>query len=116
MPLTVLLFGNLSIIAPIANVLVAPLIPLAMLFGALSVAAGALWMPLGKLIALPGWLCLSWITGVAQVLARVPGASFHFERANIIILMFYYCILAGIVCFARIFPLPLIQSKSTRTA
>ena len=99
MPLTVLLFGNLSIIAPVANVLVAPVIPLAMLFGALSVAGGALWMPLGKLIALPGWMCLSWITGVAQVLARVPGASFHFEKASIVILILYYLILAGGVLF-----------------
>ncbi|MDD5751252.1 MAG: ComEC/Rec2 family competence protein, partial [Candidatus Peribacteraceae bacterium] len=103
MPLTILLFGNLSIIAPIANVLVAPVIPIAMLFGAVSVAAGALWIPLGKLVALPGWMCLSWIVGVAQTLARVPGASFHFERASVILLMLYYIILAGIVlCFRKI--------------
>lgn len=68
-------FGGFSLIAPLANIFVAPAIPLAMLLGTVSVLLGALFLPLGLLIALPCTTVLSWMIGVAEVLGNVPLAS-----------------------------------------
>jgi competence protein ComEC len=40
LPFTALHFGQLSLVSPLANVLVAPFLPMAMLFGALSIVLG----------------------------------------------------------------------------
>ncbi len=51
-----------------------PLVPYAMLFGALAMAAGLIWLPLGQLVALLAWPFLHWLIVVSSVLAQVPGA------------------------------------------
>lgn len=91
-PLIVVLFGRVSLIAPIANVLVAPAIPFAMLFGTLSILVGFLSLPLGLLIASAGWLCLEWILIVAHVLAHIPFASLPL-KLPVWVLVPYYTVL-----------------------
>lgn len=71
-PLIVVLFGRVSLIAPITNALVAPAIPLAMLFGALSIV-------FGQLFAYLGWMCLTWILLVASWTSRIPFASINMQ-------------------------------------
>ena len=70
-PLIVLLFGRVSLISPIANVLVAPFIPLAMLFGFLGTVVSFFWFFGGQLLAYIGWGCLTWIIFIAQYLPHV---------------------------------------------
>ena len=89
-PLIVLLFGRLSLVAPIANVLVAPFIPLAMLFGFLATAVSFVAFPLGQLIAYPGWGCLEWIILVAKHAAQIPYASIDIPHMNIFLIIIYY--------------------------
>jgi len=48
LPLILYQFGNLSIIAPLANVVLLPVVPAAMLFGAICLAGGLVWLPLGQ--------------------------------------------------------------------
>ncbi len=74
LPILLYHFGRLSLIAPLANVLMLPLVPYAMLFGALAMVAGLLWLPLGQLVALLAWPFLHWLIVVSRVLAHVPGA------------------------------------------
>ena len=74
-PLIVLLFGRLSLIAPLTNVLVAPVIPLAMLLGTLAVCVSTVSFPLGQLIAYLAWACLEWIILIARMGAALPLAS-----------------------------------------
>jgi len=80
LPLILLHFGRLSLISPFANLLVAPVVPLAMLGAAVGVL-------LGPLLAIPGlglaaaplvlaaWLPLAAMTRGAGVLAKVPLAN-----------------------------------------
>ncbi|MFA7654256.1 MAG: ComEC/Rec2 family competence protein [Candidatus Magasanikbacteria bacterium] len=56
LPLILYQFGRLSVVAPLANILVLWLIPFLMLFSFLSVIFSFLFYPLGQIIA--------WITGV----------------------------------------------------
>ncbi|MEI8229794.1 MAG: ComEC/Rec2 family competence protein [Candidatus Peregrinibacteria bacterium] len=99
-PISLLLFGNLSLIAPLANILVAPAIPLAMLFGALCVAMSVLWLPLGFLTAMPAWAFLRFIVAIAENLAQVPGAALQYESVNPwIVAVYYAALVVGVASF-----------------
>ncbi|MDP9314539.1 MAG: ComEC family competence protein [Chloroflexota bacterium] len=74
LPILLYHFGRLSLIAPLANVLMLPAVPYAMVFGALASVAGMLWTPLGQLLALLAWPFLQWLLLVSRLLAHVPGA------------------------------------------
>ncbi|HEY1011241.1 MAG TPA: ComEC/Rec2 family competence protein, partial [Herpetosiphonaceae bacterium] len=75
LPVILYHFGNLSLIAPIANVVMLPVVPLAMAAGAALCAGGLVWRPLG-LLALPAaWLALMWLIAGARLLAALPWAA-----------------------------------------
>ncbi len=74
LPVILYHFGRFSLIAPIANVLMLPVVPYAMLFGSLATVAGMVWLPLGQVVALFAWPFLQWLLVVSRWLSRVPGA------------------------------------------
>ncbi len=78
LPVTMLLFRQLSLIAPLSNLLVAPLIPLAMLTGFVATLLGALYEPLGLLGAIVPWGILSLIVHIVRIAASVPLAVVQF--------------------------------------
>ena len=74
-PLIIILFGQFSLVAPLANILVAPFIPIAMLFGFLGALVGFLSEPMGLLVAYFGWGALEAVIRIAEFLAKLPYAS-----------------------------------------
>lgn len=74
LPILLYHFGRLSLIAPLANVVMLPVVPYAMLFGALATVAGMIWLALGQMLALLAWPFLQWLLVAARWLGRVPGA------------------------------------------
>ena len=89
-PFIVLLFGRLSFIAPVANLVVAPLLPLAMLFGFTGTMLSFVCFPLGQLVAYMGWGCLEWIIQTATLLANLPVASADFGTVRPQYVVLYY--------------------------
>jgi competence protein ComEC len=83
LPLILLHFGRLSLISPLANVLVAPIVPLAMAGAALGVLLGPLMATPLAMLALPaalaGWVPLALMTRGAELLARVPFANLELQ-------------------------------------
>ena len=77
-PLTVFTFRQISLVAPLTNILVAPLIPVAMLSGFVATLAGMLWMPLGLALGYPAWAVLELIILIAKIGAGVPWAAIRF--------------------------------------
>ena len=80
LPIALLTFGRLAVIAPAANLVAVQLVPPAMAAWALAFAAGwlaALGAPsfLTGLLAMPAALLLSALVEVVQVAATVPGAN-----------------------------------------
>ncbi len=75
LPISVFTFGQISLIAPLSNILAAPLVPIAMLFGFLGTMLSMFSMPLGQLVGFAGYGAAEWIVGVANILAQVPYAS-----------------------------------------
>jgi competence protein ComEC len=99
-PLVVILFGQFSLVAPLANVLVAPLIPLAMFFGFLGTAAGFFSEFLGLFIAYPGWGALELIILITQFFAELPYAMLEVAKVPHWILGAYY---AALLCTCQCF-------------
>jgi competence protein ComEC len=62
LPLILYAFGNLSLVAPVANVALLPMVPSAMLFGAVALVGGLVWLPLGQALAVVAYLFLAWLT------------------------------------------------------
>jgi competence protein ComEC len=73
-------FGRLSIVAPVVNLAVVPLVPAAMAAGMLAMGAGwlvMLGMPpfVGVVAGLPGWLLLHIMVAIVRVAAALPFAA-----------------------------------------
>ncbi|WP_245746468.1 ComEC/Rec2 family competence protein [Nocardia altamirensis] len=74
-PLMIALTGQLSLVAILANVLVAPVIAPITVIGATGAALACLWSPLAELIIRCAAPPLWWLLSVADHAAGVPGAS-----------------------------------------
>lgn len=75
MPVLVGNFHTLSLVSPVTNLLIAPVLPALMGFGALAALLGWALQPLGQLFAAPAWLLLTYVVEVIRWTARLPGAS-----------------------------------------
>jgi competence protein ComEC len=95
LPLILYQFGNLSIVAPLANVIMLPMVPSAMLFGAIALAGGMIWLPLGQWLALPAYLFLAWLTEGARLFATLPWAAVQLPPFPLWVLLGYYAIVVG---------------------
>lgn len=72
LPIIVFSFGNLSLISPIANLLILPIIPFAMAFGTVSIAVSFFSIPLGAVVAGPAWALLTYALWIVDSLASLP--------------------------------------------
>lgn len=95
LPVIMINFKRLSLISPVANVMVVPFIPFAMLFGFVSVILSYLSFNLGFILMLPAWLCLKYIIKVTEILANLPFASYEANWFSVFHFIGYYlfCIL-----------------------
>ncbi len=94
-PLILYIFGQVSVIGLISNVLVLPLVPAAMLLTLIAGLAGMIAPAIAGWLALPGRILLSYMISVANVLAGVPYAVAHAQLPILVMLAAYTC-LAGI--------------------
>ncbi len=72
LPLLIYQFGQVSIVAPVVNVLVLPLMPFAMLFGFLTGAAGFISPLAAKIFAYPLWCIITYQLYVIEYFASLP--------------------------------------------
>lgn len=74
-PLILTLFGRVSIIGPISNLVVLWIVPWSMGVAFMAGFLGMIFYPLGKLAGLIAWPALQYIIKAVEVMAKVPGAS-----------------------------------------
>lgn len=72
-------FGQLSLIAPLANVLILLFIPVTMLLGFLAGLIGIGTLALGKIFGWPAWLLLMYEIKTIETLAKIPLAAVEFK-------------------------------------
>ncbi len=95
-PLIITLFERVSLVAPFANVLVAPALPLAMFFGAVATIVSFISVPIGLAIAYFGWMSLQWVIWTAKALAAIPFASMNLTIATWLLLPYYFIVIITI--------------------
>lgn len=68
--------------APLANILILPVVPAAMLLGFLAGAGGLIWLYLGKILGVIAWILLKYIIMVVQFLSSLPFAAINLKIAD----------------------------------
>jgi competence protein ComEC len=97
LPILVLAFGTFSNVAIIANLLVLPLVPLAMLLTFLA-GIGALLFPFAaEIIGMPATVLLQYMTGVAEYVAKLPWAQTVLEIPAFVAAIFYMVLVVACV-------------------
>jgi len=97
LPVLIYNFGYVSLYAPIANVLVEPIVPFITIYGFVLAIAAAVSFVLGWILFFPMWLALSYLLWVANFFASLPGAALNF-KINFFWLALSYAIL-GIIAW-----------------
>jgi competence protein ComEC len=103
LPLTLFVFGSVSVVAFLANILVTPLVPIAMLATFVAGLATILLPGIGSWLALPAHLILTYMISAVEWLASIPGAkqALSVSFAGFVVACAGLCIL-GIVMQRRI--------------
>lgn len=102
LPILVLAFGQFSNVAVIANLLVLPLVPLAMLLTFVA-GIGALMVPdLAHFVGLPAEWLLSYMTTVTEYLAALPWAQADIEILSWHAIVAYCTLIAACVYMWRV--------------
>lgn len=109
LPVILVNFGRFSLISPVANVLIVPLIPFAMFFGFVSVVISAIYFNLGFIVAMPAWLILKIASWITIVLSKLPMASFEVPWFN-----WWYAVLYYALCLFAYFVYPYLRSVFMR--
>jgi len=78
-PILLYNFGSISLMAPITNVLILPLLPYIFGAGFLFGILGIFWNTLGWIFSWPAWLLLRYITTIVDFLSQLPFAAVAFE-------------------------------------
>ncbi len=80
LPVILATFGRLSVISPVANLLVAPLVPIAMATGAVALVGGSVAVIgapgiVATMVGIPAWLALGALIRIVHASAAAPLAS-----------------------------------------
>lgn len=99
LPVILASFKRLSLISPIANILVVPVIPIAMLFGFASVVVSYLNFTVGFVLMLPAWLVLKYCLKVIEILAHLPWSAYEVQWFSHYLIIVYFFILILLTYF-----------------
>ncbi|MCE5260349.1 MAG: DNA internalization-related competence protein ComEC/Rec2 [Chloroflexi bacterium] len=103
-------FGQISLVALLANLLVLPLQPLILAAGAAAALVGACWLKAGQLVAYLLWPLLRYTILVPRWFSQLPLASLQLPRMSTFGMVVFY-ILAG----AAVYALSRLNMPSRRT-
>lgn len=93
LPLIMAMFGQLSLVGLLTNVLIVPLIPFAMLLSAVAAAAGMLMPVAAGWFAWPANLLLTYILDIVHLFSSIPGIFLHRTISTPAMLYFYGLVL-----------------------
>lgn len=97
LPILIFNFGRLSLISPIANILILWLIPTTMLMVFLIGLFGLIWFQLGYILGLLGAFLLKYIIVVVEGLSKLSWASYELKLNSWWWMPFYFLVLLIII-------------------
>ena len=93
LPVLIYNFGLVSLVAPLANILVLPLVPLTMLIGFLTGVVGLIWLKAGLVLADVAWIFLKYILIVVEGISKLSWAAVTIKTAQWWWIPLYYTII-----------------------
>ncbi|MFA6423851.1 MAG: ComEC/Rec2 family competence protein [Candidatus Magasanikbacteria bacterium] len=96
LPLILFQFGRLSIVAPLANMIIIWIIPYLMLVGFVSIILSFIFFPLAQLVAWVAYLGLKYVIIMSHTLASWSLASVKFSVSFVVMIFLYGLILLWI--------------------
>ena len=96
LPVLISNFQLVSLVSPLSNLLIAPVLPSLMGLGGATVILGAVFPPVGDLLAPVTWLHLTYLVEVIRWTARLPGASVATGSLGFAPVLLYYLLLLSI--------------------
>ncbi|MCA9330932.1 ComEC/Rec2 family competence protein [Candidatus Saccharibacteria bacterium] len=93
MPIIMYIFGRVSFVGLIANLVVVPLVPLAMLLTFVAGVVGMFVSQIGGWMGLPATVLLNYMLDITHLLASVAHASIDYRLSLSDMLLLYGCVL-----------------------
>ncbi|PJE58136.1 MAG: hypothetical protein COU81_02430 [Candidatus Portnoybacteria bacterium CG10_big_fil_rev_8_21_14_0_10_36_7] len=90
LPILLYNFGQISLVAPLVNILVLPLVPIAMLVGFIAVLASFIWLPIGQVLAWAGWLILQCQISIVELFGALKFSALKVVTVYSFWLWVYY--------------------------
>ena len=97
LPILIYNFGIISLVAPLANILILPLLPSVIGLGFLFGLTGIVFPFLGQVLSWPCWLLLTYIVKVVDWFSGLSFSSLAFENVHWIWLAAFYLVLALLI-------------------
>ncbi len=97
LPLILFQFGRLSIVAPIVNLLVLPIIPIAMLAGFVQFICASIHLFLGQIVGWFSWLLLGFVVKVVEIFSSFSWASIEIKISWWVMVALYLLLFAVII-------------------
>ncbi|MDP3014730.1 MAG: ComEC/Rec2 family competence protein [Candidatus Subteraquimicrobiales bacterium] len=101
LPILLSAFGKISIIAPIANVLILLLVPLAMLLIFISVIGAFLWQNIGLLLAGVAYVLLDYFMTVIKFFGSLKMAAMQISISNPLVIIGMYFAIFALAVYVR---------------
>ncbi len=79
LPILIYNFGYVSLVSPLANIFIVPLLSLIMLSGFIFSLAGIFWQFLGWIFSWPSWLLLTYVAKMVDWFSSFPLAAYFLE-------------------------------------
>ena len=94
LPIIIYNFGTVSLVSPITNILVVPIIYYVILFGFLSSLAGIIWVALGWLVALPCYFLMKYFLWTIELFSK----SWAYKTISSVSWIWVFVSYAGLFC------------------
>ncbi len=91
-PILIYNFGQISLISPLTNLLILPLLPVITILGFVFSFFGTILQPIGSFLSFPSWFLLSYLLKVVDLFSKIP-FSFLALKVNFLFLLVSYSLL-----------------------
>ena len=89
LPILIYNFGYISLISPLTNILIVPILPFIMISGFIFSFIGIFWQFLGWIFSFPAWFLLTYTIKTIDLLYKVPFTSLEVKISWFYFIVFY---------------------------
>jgi competence protein ComEC len=101
LPLLIYNFGYFSLISPITNILIVPLLPYIMVLGFVLGLTGMVWSFLAWIFSFPLWLLLTYLIKIVDFFSQISWASLTLKISWFWLVVFYLTLFSAVWQLSR---------------